>query len=404
MELTLQGRRIILGVSGGIAAYKSPDLVRRLKERGASVRVVMTASAQEFVTPLTFQAVSGEPVGLDLLDPAAEAAMGHIELARWADLILIAPATANTLARLAAGLADDLLTTLVLASAAPLALAPAMNRQMWDHAATRENLTRLEARGARMLGPGSGSQACGETGTGRMLEPDQLAEAAVHTLLAPESRWVGRRVLISAGPTLEDLDPVRYLGNRSSGRMGFALAAAAAAQGAQVHLVAGPVQLTTPAGVTRHDVRSARDMLEAVLAQLEAGCDLYIGAAAVADFRAAQTADRKIKKSADSALALELEQNPDILASVASHPQRPFTVGFAAETHDLETHAKGKLERKKVDLIAANPVGGEACGFDGERNGLTVFGAGAPVVLPQQSKQQLAHQLLDLIAAQKEWS
>jgi phosphopantothenoylcysteine decarboxylase/phosphopantothenate--cysteine ligase len=390
----LQGQRVLLGVSGGIAAYKSADLVRRLRDAGAEVRVVMTRGARRFVGATTFQALSGHPVRDTLWDPAAEAAMGHIELARWATRILVAPASADLLSRLAAGAADDLLSTLCLASAAPLAVAPAMNRQMWAHAATQANLAALRARGVAVFGPAQGDQACGETGPGRMLEPLQLVEALAATVLP--QRLAGKRVVVSAGPTYEDLDPVRFLGNRSSGRMGFALAAAAAAMGADVELVAGPVTLATPAGVQRTDVRSAAQMRAAVLAALPA--DAYIGAAAVADYAPAQVQAQKIKKAGE-ALTLALVRTPDILAEVAAHAQRPrCVVGFAAETNDLETYARGKLEAKRLDLIAANEVGKPGLGFDSERNALAVFSREARVDLAEDSKPRVAAALMALVA------
>jgi phosphopantothenoylcysteine decarboxylase/phosphopantothenate--cysteine ligase len=394
----LLGHKILLGVSGGIAAYKAAELVRRLREAGAEVRVVMTAGARQFVTPLTFQALSGHPVRAELWDPAAEAAMGHIELARWADQVLVAPASANTLARLAHGLADDLLSTLCLATSAPLAVAPAMNQQMWAHPATRANLATLAARGVRVLGPASGSQACGEVGEGRLLEPQEIVAALV-AALAPRL-LADRRVLVSAGPTFEDLDPVRFIGNRSSGRMGFAIAEAAAAAGADVTLVAGPVHLATPPGVRRIDVRSAQQMFDAVLAGV-AAADAYIGAAAVADFRPAQAAASKIKKSAESPVPqLDLVQTQDILAAVAALPRRPFVVGFAAETGDVEAYARAKLERKHLDLICANRVGVPGEGFDAEDNALLLLGPdGLRVDLGHASKAELARRLVEIIAA-----
>jgi phosphopantothenoylcysteine decarboxylase/phosphopantothenate--cysteine ligase len=387
--------RILLGVSGGIAAYKAAELVRRLRERGAEVRVVMTEGATRFVTPLTFQALSGEAVRTSLWDEAAEAAMGHIELARWATQVLIAPASADLLARLAQGQADDLLTTLCLATEAPLALAPAMNRVMWAHPAVQANLDLLRARGARVLGPGSGDQACGEVGAGRMWEPEQIAQA----VLAPAGGdWAGRRVLITAGPTFEDLDPVRYIGNRSSGRMGFALAAAAAAQGADVTLVSGPVHLATPPGVRRIDVRSAEQMRDAVFAALP-GQHVFIATAAVADFRPEQRHASKIKKRGQTRLALELVLNPDILAEVAAQPARPFVVGFAAETDEVERYARDKLVRKKLDMIAANRVGAQDCPFDSERNALSVFWEGGGAEIEVADKADVARRLLALVQA-----
>ncbi|WP_294067534.1 bifunctional phosphopantothenoylcysteine decarboxylase/phosphopantothenate--cysteine ligase CoaBC [Silanimonas sp.] len=391
----LQGQRVLLGVSGGIAAYKSADLVRRLREAGAEVRVVMTAGAAHFITATTLQALSGHPVRESLWDAAAEAAMGHIELARWATRVLVAPATADLLARLAQGRADDLLTTLCLATEAPITVAPAMNRLMWAHAATQANLALLRQRGVAVSGPDSGGQACGETGEGRMREPADLVAELAAALLPP--RLAGRRVLVSAGPTFEDLDPVRFLGNRSSGRMGFALAAAAARAGAEVTLIAGPVKLATPAGLRRIDVRSAAEMHAAVLAELP-GQDVYVGAAAIADYRPAAVAERKIKKS-EATIQLSLERTADVLAEVAAHPARPRCVlGFAAETDELAGYALGKLASKKPDAIAANRVGLPGSGFDSEENALTLYWNGGERVFPSTSKAQLAQQLIDWIA------
>ena len=385
--------RVLLGVSGGIAAYKAAELVRRLRERGAEVRVVMTQGATHFITPLTFQALSGEAVRTSLWDEAAEAAMGHIELARWASCVLIAPASADVIARLAHGQANDLLTTVCLATEAPLVLAPAMNRVMWAHPAVQANIATLRARGADVLGPGSGDQACGETGAGRMWEAEQIAQA----VLQPRSReWEGRRLLITAGPTFEDLDPVRYLGNRSSGRMGFAIAAAARAQGAEVTLVSGPVHLPTPPGVRRIDVRSAEQMRTAVFAELP-GQEVFIATAAVADFRPQQRQQNKIKKSGQTHLALELVLNPDILAEVAAQPQRPFVVGYAAETDEVERYARDKLARKRLDMIAANRVGADDCGFDSERNALSVYWPDGGAEIAVADKSTVARQLLALI-------
>lgn len=390
-------RRILLGISGGIAAYKSAELVRLLRAEGAEVQVVMTAAAAQFIGPLTLQALSGRPVRDSLWDAAAEAAMGHIELARWADLILLAPATADLLARLAQGRADDLLTTLCLASAAPLWVAPAMNRQMWAHPATAANLATLRARGARVLGPAAGEQACGETGPGRMLEPAQLASAVA--LAQPLPGLAGRRVLINAGPTYEDIDPVRFLGNRSSGKMGFAVAEVAAAAGAEVCLVAGPVALPTPAGVERVDVRSARQMREAVLARA-AAVDVFIAAAAVADYRPRECAQDKIKKAGETQ-ALELVRNPDIVAEVAaaraSGQKRPLVVGFAAETREVEVYARGKLERKGLDLIAANDVSVPGQGFEGENNALLLLWPGGERRIGPAHKREVARSLLEAI-------
>jgi phosphopantothenoylcysteine decarboxylase/phosphopantothenate--cysteine ligase len=389
---TLSGRNVIVGVTGGIAAYKVPTLVRRLRDAGADVRVVMSEGAKAFIGPLSLQAVSGHRVHTDLLDEEAEAGMGHIELARWADDILVAPATAHLIARLAGGHADDLLATLVLATEARIWLAPAMNRVMWSAEAVGDNCRTLERRGLRLLGPGSGSQACGEEGYGRMLEPEALVAALAegHGLLA------GRRFVITAGPTHEPLDPVRFIGNRSSGRMGFALASALADAGAAVDLVAGPVGLDTPRGVMRTDVRTAVEMQRAVFDRID-GADGFIGVAAVADYRPADFADTKLKKS-DAAIQLELVPNPDILAEVAASEHRPaLVVGFAAETDDLESAARGKLEAKGLDLIAANLVGEER-GFEREENALKVFGTDRDWDLPSQPKAQLARALVAIIA------
>lgn len=390
----MSAKRIVLGVTGGVAAYKSADLVRRLREAGADVRVVMTRGGQAFVTPLTFQAVSGHPVHTTLLDDEAESGMGHIELARWADLVLVAPATADFMARLAAGLADDLLTTLCLATPAPLVLAPAMNQQMWAHPATRHNRRLLEARGVRFEGPATGSQACGDTGPGRMVEPRELAAA----VMGSQTRALeGRRVVVTAGPTYEDIDPVRYIGNRSSGRMGFAVARAAAEAGAQVSLVSGPVQLETPAGVDRSNVRSAREMRDAVIERVP-GADVFIGVAAVADYAPAQVSEHKIKKGKQSQ-ALELVSNPDIIAEVAARADRPLTVGFAAETEKLEANAQEKLSRKRLDMIAANKVGQPGSGFEADTNEIVLFSDRGKKSLGTGSKQELARLLINEIAA-----
>jgi phosphopantothenoylcysteine decarboxylase/phosphopantothenate--cysteine ligase len=390
----MQGKRILLGVTGGIAAYKSPDLVRRLRERGADVQVVMTASAREFVTPLTFQAVSGRAVRTELWDPAAEAAMGHIELARWADLVLIAPASAGFIARLAGGQADDLLTTLCLATEAPIALAPAMNRVMWANAATRANVATLQSRGIQTFGPAEGDQACGEVGAGRMLEPLELADRVAHSVLR-DGPLQGRRVLITAGPTRERIDPVRFISNRSSGKMGYAVAQAAREAGAEVVLVSGPVSLPTPAGVRRVDVESAADMLAAVLREID-GAHIFISTAAIADYRPAQPADQKIKKTSDT-LDLNMERTIDVIATVAARPDRPFVVGFAAETESVEQHARAKLLKKNLDMIAANEVGHDKA-FDCEDNQLVVLWRNGREELGKASKLALARELVGLIA------
>jgi phosphopantothenoylcysteine decarboxylase/phosphopantothenate--cysteine ligase len=394
----MQGKHILLGVTGGIAAYKSPDLVRRLRERGAEVQVVMTQGAREFVTPTTFQAVSGRAVRSELWDASAEAAMGHIELARWADAVLIAPASADFIARLAAGLADDLLTTLCLATAAPIAVAPAMNHLMWSNVATRTNIATLTARGVQVYGPDEGDQACGESGAGRMLEPPDLAERVLSLLpLLPAAGGVlsGRRVLITAGPTRERIDPVRFISNRSSGKMGFAVAQAAREAGAKVVLVAGPVSLATPSGVERVDVESAADMLTAVLRALP-GTDVFISTAAVADYRPARAAEQKIKKTNDS-LELAMERTADVLATVAGRSERPFVVGFAAETESVEQNARGKLLKKNLDMIAANEVGHDKA-FDSEDNQLIVLTRSGRHELGRAGKLTLARGLVALIA------
>lgn len=388
--------RILLGVTGGIAAYKTPDLVRRLRERGAEVQVVMTRGAANFITPLTLQAVSGRPVRDSLWDGSAEAAMDHIELARWADAVLVAPATADFLARLAHGHADDLLTTLCLATEAPLTVAPAMNRAMWANAATRANVALLESRGVAMFGPGTGEQACGETGEGRMLEPLELAELVLARL--PRARVLdGLKVVISAGPTRERIDPVRFISNRSSGKMGYAIAGAARDAGARVVLVSGPVALDAPAGIERVCVESAEQMYEAVHAALP-GADIYIGTAAVADYRPVAIAPQKIKKTAES-MRVELVRAPDILGSIAAlRKGRPFVVGFAAETENLEEHARQKLLGKRLDMIAANEVG-DGLAFDCDDNSLLVLWNGGREDLGAASKPELARRLVGLIAA-----
>jgi phosphopantothenoylcysteine decarboxylase/phosphopantothenate--cysteine ligase len=386
--------RILLGVTGGIAVYKSPDLVRRLIEKGAEVQVVMTEAAQKFVSPMTFQAVSGRPVRVGLWDEAAEAAMGHIELARWAQLVLIAPATADFMARLAGGRADDLLATLCLATEAPVVLAPAMNRVMWASKATQFNVGVLEARGIRLLGPAAGNQACGEVGVGRMWEPAVLAS----TLLEPPANaglLTGVNVLITAGPTRERLDPVRYLTNRSSGKMGFAVAAAAREAGAHVTLITGPVHLPTPAGITRINVESAREMYAAVHRHV-AEADVFVAAAAVADFQPVAVAKQKIKKQG-TAITLDLEPAPDIVKSVAEMSKRPLVVGFAAETNDVEENAKAKLKRKKLDMIAANQVG-DGLAFDCEDNALTVLWPGGKLEIARAPKLTVARELIAQIA------
>ena len=397
---SLQNKRLILGVTGGIAAYKSPDLVRRLRDTGADVKVVMTRAASEFITPLTLQAVSGNRVHTELLDADAEAAMGHIELARWADAIVIAPATADILARLAGGRADDLLTTLIRASDAPLLLAPAMNQAMWRDQTTQDNVRKAIELGYQLVGPAAGAQACGDTGVGRMAEPADIAAAAA--AMCENTAWSGRRLVITAGPTQEAIDPVRYLSNHSSGKMGFAIAEAAAAAGARVTLIAGPVALSTPPRVERVDVVTAAEML-AASEQHSASADVFIAAAAVADYRLAEPAQRKIKKRNDApSMTLELIENPDILATIAAktNSKRPqFAIGFAAETHDLLDHAEDKMRRKNLDMIIANDVSRSDIGFAADQNEVTVLVGDEAFTLPLASKSKLARQLLEQIAA-----
>ena len=396
----LLNKQVVLGISGGIAAYKCADLVRRLKDAGAQVRVVMTRAAHEFITPLTLQALSGNPVHGDLLDPAAEAAMGHIELARWADLVLIAPATADLMARLANGRGDDLLTTLVLATDAQVALAPAMNQAMWRDPATQANLQTLLQREIKVFGPAAGEQACGDVGPGRMLEPTDLAIRCADCFEL--GLLSGRHLLINAGPTREAIDPVRYISNHSSGKMGFALAEAAAEAGAQVTLVAGPVNLPTPARVQRIDVTSAVEMLAACEGALPA--DAFIASAAVADYRPVSSAPGKLKKDPgnEDGMILELVRNPDILATLASHDRRPqYCVGFAAETDDVLGYASDKLTRKKLDLIIANDVSQPGIGFNSDDNAVTLIDRSlTPQELPRASKQKLARQIIAHIARQ----
>ncbi|QSB00712.1 bifunctional phosphopantothenoylcysteine decarboxylase/phosphopantothenate--cysteine ligase CoaBC [Methylomonas sp. EFPC1] len=387
-------KRILLGVCGGIAAYKAAELVRLLRKQGHEVRVVMTAAARQFVTPLTFQALSGHAVHSDLLDVEQEQAMSHIHLARWADLLLIAPATADTLAKMAHGLADDLLSTLYLAAECPVWVAPAMNQAMWRKSVTQENVARLQSHGVQCIGPAAGEQACGEQGLGRMVEPADICRQ----LLTPEQPGFlsGINIVISAGPTREPLDPVRYITNRSSGKMGYALAVAALSAGANVTLVSGPVSLAVPAGAKLIPVETALQMYDAVMMHSRIA-DIYIGAAAVADYRPQQLADSKIKKAGDTS-NIALVKNPDIIAAVAELQPKPLVVGFAAETDDLENYAKHKLQSKHLDLIAANWVGQVEGGFESDRNALHVFWSGGQQILPMTDKHTLAAQLLKLIA------
>ncbi|HDI3021324.1 TPA: bifunctional phosphopantothenoylcysteine decarboxylase/phosphopantothenate--cysteine ligase CoaBC [Cronobacter turicensis] len=391
----LAGKKIVLGVSGGIAAYKTPELVRRLCERGAEVRVAMTEAAKAFITPLSLQAVSGYPVSDSLLDPAAEAAMGHIELGKWADLVILAPATADLIARVTAGMANDLVTTICLATPSPVAVVPAMNQQMYRNIATQQNIEQLASRGLRIWGPDSGSQACGDVGPGRMLDPLEIVELAANHF-APVNDLQHLNIMITAGPTRERLDPVRYITNDSSGKMGFAIAAAASARGARVTLVAGPVALATPPGVERIDVGSALEM-EAAVQQRAQQQQIFIGCAAVADYRAETISSEKIKKQGDE-LTLKMVKNPDIVAGVAALSQnRPYVVGFAAETNNVEEYARQKRLRKNLDLICANDVSQAGHGFNSDTNALHLFWQEGEKVLPLERKALLGQRLLDEI-------
>lgn len=393
---------IVLGITGGIAAYKTPDLVRRLRERGAEVEIVMTASAGEFVTPTALQAVSGRPVRTNLWDKEAEASMSHIELARWADTVLIAPATAEIMARLAGGAAPDLLTTLCLATEAPLVIAPAMNRVMWSNPAVQANRETLEKRDVRILGPDHGSQACGETGEGRMLEPDKIAASVFESQPAAsvgQQLLTGKTVLVTAGPTREPIDPVRYITNRSSGKMGYAVAAAAAAQGAKVIMISGPVSLEVPSDVDVIQVKTAEEMYVATHAVI-GDADIFIATAAVSDYRPATVSKQKIKKS-DATISMNLIRSRDILESVALLDDAPFTVGFAAETENVKDYALGKLRRKKLDMIVANRVGDD-CGFDCDDNAVDVFWSAGHRNFPKALKTDLAAQIVQLVAERYE--
>ncbi|HDU8433319.1 TPA: bifunctional phosphopantothenoylcysteine decarboxylase/phosphopantothenate--cysteine ligase CoaBC [Acinetobacter baumannii] len=401
-------KNIVLAVTGGIAAYKSAILVRRLKDYGFDVRVVMTYGAQAFITPLTFQALSGNPVHTELLDPEAEAGMGHIELARWADLLLVAPASCDTLAKFANGLADDLLSTLFLATKAPVWVAPAMNQQMWAAKATQRNLQTLVEDGVHVIMPDAGEQACGDVGLGRMPEPEEIARQvagyfhqAQRAIAEKFGLLAGKRVVITAGPTREAIDPVRYISNHSTGKMGFALAAACYAAGAKVTLIAGPVSLDTPNGVQRVNVASARQMLDVSMESLETGCDIFIATAAVADYRVAEVAEHKIKKAGDE-LNVSLVKNPDIVATIAAQEKRPFMVGFAAETQNVEEYAAGKLVAKKLDMIACNDVSRADIGFASDENAMTVFFAESYHMkkreLEKASKQEISQQLVEAIS------
>jgi len=390
----LNNKQILIGISGGIAAYKTAELARLLIKKGADVRVCMTKAACEFITPLTLQALTGNPVSTDLLDPEAEAAMGHIELARWADLIMIAPATADLIARIAGGHADDLLTTVCLATEVPVHIAPAMNRVMWSNPATQENCKILQQRSITLHGPAQGEQACGETGAGRMLEALELADIIESEFSSQPKPLTGKHVLITAGPTREAIDPVRFISNRSSGKMGYAIATAAKALGAEVTLVSGPVALEAPDGVTRHLVESAKEMHEQTLNQAKTA-DIFIATAAVSDYSPVDIANQKIKKTEDN-LSLDLSYNPDILFDVSHAFPDLFSVGFAAETEDLIKHAQGKLKRKKLDMIVANPVGKNQ-GFDQDTNQVEIIWKDGQVSLPEKDKAELAVDIMDII-------
>lgn len=391
----LTNKQIILGITGGIAAYKSAELTRLLKGAGADVRVVMTPAATEFITPLTLQALSGHPVHLHLLDPEAEAGMGHIELAKWADLIVIAPASADFMARLANGMGNDLLTTICLATDAPICLAPAMNQAMWRAPQTQQNAEALRQQGITLWGPGVGEQACGDTGPGRMIEPLEILDAVSNCF--DTGTLAGLRVHITAGPTQEPLDPVRYISNHSSGKMGYALAQAATDAGAAVTLISGPVNLAQPDHVTRISVTTAEEMLSASLANID-DCDIFIACAAVADYRPTAIAEHKIKKGNEEIMELHLVKNPDIVATVASLEHKPFTVGFAAETRDVINYARGKLAKKGLDMIVANDVSQAGIGFNSDENAVTLVTANQQTSIPQTSKRQLAVQLIEQIA------
>lgn len=392
---TLTNKHILLGVTGGIAAYKSAELIRRLQDQGASVQVVMTPAAQEFITPLTLQALSGNPVHTELLNPEAEAGMGHIELARWADLILVAPATADFIARLAQGQANDLLTTLCSASAAPICIAPAMNQGMWANQANLDNIELLQQRQVRCFGPAEGSQACGDIGPGRMLEAEELAQLCSEQF-QPGS-LAGKTVTITAGPTREAIDPVRYISNHSSGKMGYAIAEAARDAGAKVIVISGPCALTKPERCEVISVSSAQEMYEASMAVV-ADSDIFIASAAVADYRPASIEEQKIKKTGQDTMTIELVKNPDIVTAVANSQERPFTVGFAAETQDVVEYARGKLQRKNLDLVVANDVSRTDIGFNSDDNAVTLVWPDSSQDLALQSKAQLARELVQRIA------
>ncbi|MEL0640140.1 bifunctional phosphopantothenoylcysteine decarboxylase/phosphopantothenate--cysteine ligase CoaBC [Pseudoalteromonas aliena] len=393
--INLTNKKIVLGISGGIAAYKCAELVRRLKDSGCEVKVVMTESAKHFITPLTMQAVSGETVSDSLLDPSAEASMGHIEFAKWADLILVAPATCNIIAKMAAGIADDLLTTLLLATPAKVAVAPAMNQQMYAHAATQANLATLKARNVLIWGPGKGEQACGDIGAGRMLEPYELVTLC--TAKEQSQLLAGKTITITAGPTREPLDPVRFISNHSSGKMGYALAEAALQLGAQVNLISGPVTIKAPTGVNLINIESAEELLTESLTYAPQS-NAFIGCAAVADYRTAEVATQKMKKQGDE-LTLTLTKNPDVIAAIANLKQkRPYTVGFAAETQHVESYAKGKLKNKNLDMICANDVSQSGLGFNSDHNALTLYWHNEQLELPIASKTEIACKVIEQLA------
>jgi len=394
---SLHNRRLLLGVSGGIAAYKSAELIRRLQDMGADVRVVMTRAAQEFITPLTLQALSGNPVHVGLLDPEAEAAMGHIELARWADLMVVAPASADVIARIAHGKGDDLLTTVCLARRCELVVAPAMNEAMWHNAATTENLAILKSRGIHQIGPAAGGQACGDVGMGRMSEPSTLAHDIAQ--LFETGSLAGKTVVITAGPTREAIDPVRYISNHSSGKMGYSLAQAASDAGATVILISGPTALSCPDRVTRRDVVSAQEMYDATLSTM-ANCDIFIASAAVADFRPVSVAKQKLKKTGKETMRIDMVKNPDIVADVAALSVRPFVVGFAAETNDVITYARDKMQRKQLDMIIANDVSDSRIGFNSDQNAVTILTPDNERSLPEANKSYLAQSIIQHIASQ----
>ena len=393
---SLANKNILLGVTGGIAAYKSAEIVRHLKKSGASVRVVMTKSAEEFITPLTLQALSGNRVSTELLDAEAEAAMGHIELAKWADGILIAPATANTLARISSGRGDDLLSTVTLAFDGPVSLAPAMNQAMWLDKRTQENLEKLIQQDFGICGPGSGEQACGDIGLGRMLEPLEILE--IFSLSFSKGAMLGKSILITAGPTQEPIDPVRFITNRSSGKMGYSLAEAAIESGANVTLISGPVNIEPPTNCNLVEIKTAKEMYESVMHHIK-GMDVYIGTAAVSDYSPAHINESKLKKDgSNAAMTLELKENQDILKSVSELKERPYVVGFAAETEDLIENAEKKLKNKKLDLIVANDVSDKEIGFDSDQNEVTLITHKGKELIQRQNKKKISKKIIDFIS------